>query len=1571
MLNVFWWTYLEVLVLETKEIQNLSEQEKTISLFEFIKELNKLKQKVVLNMRDYQWHINVSDIPCLPEYIQVFYRDRVEEENENENDILMSVRKPEFEECPTPNDIFKEWLVSGWNDFHNENAEVVSERNNIAEEIEKETSITNEVTERFEDVLERVEAYQAWKESRATWVNRQLIIERARKLFTDLYQLYFELQREAETEEMIVANGILRDSKNSEIIHPVLTHRVKLEYDAMENVITIHDTESSSELYSAMFQMMNEINLDAINNLNDDLRINDYHPLDRTSTPDFLKALVRQLSSNSIFSETGVPKEWSKKTRLLLCSEPCYIVRKRLDGTPKAIEKIIENIQQTGFVPAPIFDIVSGGKIEIPEDNGEESIAEQLAAVGGESVDILLSKEANKEQLEIAHRIEQYNAVLVQGPPGTGKTHTIANLMGHFLAQGKSVLVTSHTKKALNVLKEKVAPGLQDLCVSILDDSNLDMERSVDGITAYMSKTTSHEIQREMDQLARERKSIINQLADVRRKIFSILHQECNSIIYDGEDISPSRAAEFVRTHTKDLSYIPGKVKLNIPLPLTFEQLTKLYQSNQLVSESDEVELQVDLPDPARLLAPTVFEQIQLEVNSIKNRLCVIEKEKEWTICNHSNEKTIEVDAGLNKKYIFNYPKRDALEALLTYVQGFPAIDRWMELAAVDGKNGGSYRHRWELLIHQIEETCNYAESLVEEQLGTEIIFDQPENTNSIKNAFEELKLVISADGKIPMMTKLFHKEYITAHESVKINGKFAQSAKDCNLIIHAIELKSLREKCATYWDALLTMQGAPRFMDLDTSEPERVASKWVSSIQKYLNWYQNEYAELNNKLSVVGFSSEQIFAVNSLDSDMVATSKVLSAVENTIPQLCEICSLILDLSEKENILLQNKMQLSADKRVTSILCKELVNAITNQDFEKYRDEFSELEKMYGKYELQRNRIEMLNKLQQVAPQWAEAIQKREGIHGEFTVPNTIEEAWKWKQLSGIIEEITKAPFIELQEDSLRLSKEYRTVTAEYAAKCAWYHLLRKTEADIDMKQALQGWKQTIKRIGKGTGKMAPRLKAKARELMSKCQGAVPCWIMPINRALDNLNPKENQFDIVIIDEASQSDISSLAILYMGKKLIIVGDDKQVSPMAVGMDISKMNALEQMYLQDKIPNAHLYNAKTSIYDIAATTFQPLMLREHFRCVPEIIGFSNMLSYDYKIKPLRDASSSTLLPAVVNYRVANGHRMGKLKTNPNEAEMIVALMKACIEQNEYQGKTFGVISLLGDDQVKLIQREIEQEIDAKDIIERHILCGNSANFQGDERDVIFLSLVDSGDENGPLPMLDFGADDARRKRYNVATSRARDQLWVVHSLDAANDLKPNDLRKMLIDYATNPHALEAQHIENEAHSESPFEAAIANTLTDRGYHLIQQWEVGAYRLDMVVVCGEKKVAIECDGERWHSGEEKIREDMERQTILERLGWSFIRIRGSEYYSTPEKTIERVISELTTYGIKPENTSESKYAVEHNSELLNRVKFRATALLEEKHDEDGAIDIETIQAALGHDMKPVQLVIPGLD
>ena len=1350
--------------------------------------------------------------------------------------------------------------------------------------------------------------------------------------------------------ELVVADGFIRDRTISELDHPILTRRVKIRHDAIKNTIYIEDTDVDTELYTVMFQEMQGINLACINHLRDDLYQNAYHPLDRNDLPIFFKTFVHQLSSESFYSENSVIDNGQKKERILLYRNPCYILRKRMDGTLKAIEQIIEHISETGEVPAPIGDIVKGGKIDIPENVGIPSIEEQLAAVGGESIDVLLSKEANKEQLEIARRIERYNAVLVQGPPGTGKTHTIANLMGHFLAQGKSVLVTSQTQKALSVLKEKVVPGLQNLCVSVLDDSNVDMEKSIDGITSYMAQTTSVEVKRELELWEQKRRGIINQLAATRKKLFAIINQECHCIVYNGEEISPSAAAAYVKENSENLSFIPGVVQLYEPLPLSFTELTELYRSNNIISVQEEKEFEHDIPDPEKLINPEEFEEKCNALNSARARLNIISENNQWQIQNLLAEQKILVN-GTFGQIMVEYPSVQAVEQLKQYVSTFSRIEPWMNHCVADGRKGGTYKELWIQLVKQIEKTCAYAEEFVTKRFGNEIVIlnTEPE----FYNAMHQLRDKYNQGGKIGKLSLFLNKQLEVALNGATVNGQKPQNAEECNLILCTLEMESMRKQCAFYWNDLIAKHGVPLFQELDCDEPERIAANYIPLIQRYLEWFSNEYEVLKMYMAEVGIPCDIVFRYSPIDSELASTEKILLALRHEIPELCDVFEVVKSILDVQTALQNNQIVLQTGERVYSDECRALLSAAETYDTAAYRNSYIALENTYAKIRLKQKRDEYLSRLASVAPQWAKSIRNREGIHGDATLPGNIDEAWRWKQYSGIIEKIVEEPFSELQKQSLSLSKEYRKVTAKFAEKSAWYHLLRRTECDISMKQALQGWKLTVKKIGKGTGKNAPMYRAKARELMAECQKAVPAWIMPIGKALESLNPRTNKFDIVIIDEASQSDISSLAILYMGKKLIIVGDDKQVSPMAVGVQVDKMNILKEMYIADKIPNAHLYDAKTSIYDIAATTFQPLMLHEHFRCVPEIIKFSNWLSYDFKIKPLRDSSNSILLPAVVNYRVANGERIGK--TNPNEAKTLVALLKACLEQPEYAGKSFGVISLMGNEQVKKLQEEIFKQIDAKECSERKILCGNASHFQGDERDVIFLSVVDCANGEGPVTKQGFGVDDSYRKRYNVAASRAKDQLWVVDSLDPANDLKPGDIRKTLIEFSLNPESIHMQNAQIEEKAESPFEAAVAKYLTVRGYHLIQQWEVGAYRLDMVVVCGRKKIVIECDGERYHSGEDKIREDMERQTILERLGWRFIRIRGSEYYQNPEKTMERVITVLTDAGITPEDVRIHQEMEGRNTELLQRIKQRAYALLQEN---DGASEgeMDTIAAAL---------------
>ncbi|MGB4438014.1 MAG: AAA domain-containing protein, partial [Sedimentibacter sp.] len=461
---------------------------------------------------------------------------------------------------------------------------------------------------------------------------------------------------------------------------------------------------------------------------------------------------------------------------------------------------------------------------------------------------------------------------------------------------------------------------------------------------------------------------------------------------------------------------------------------------------------------------------------------------------------------------------------------------------------------------------------------------------------------------------------------------------------------------------------------------------------------------------------------------------------------------------------------------------------------------------------------------------------------------------------------------------------------------------------------------------------------------MVECQSAVPVWVMTINKALESLKPSMNKFDIVIIDEASQSDVSALPILYLAKKIIIVGDDEQVSPSAVGVEQDKINAVQDMFIKNLIANYHLYDLKTSIYDLASTTFSNIMLKEHFRSVPDIIGYSNKLSYNYKIKPLRDDSSSILKPATISFRV-NGVRENHRKINKVEADNIVALMLACIEQPEYEGKTFGAISLLGDAQAKLINETAIQKMNLKDYEQRKIMCGNASQFQGDERDVIFISLVDNNEGEGPLRLTGEGAEKSTKQRYNVAVSRAKDQVWVVHSLDIYNDLKNGDMRRDLLEYINSPRSFRQLIESSDKNSESEFEKQVCRKLISKGYHINQQWEVGAYRIDIVAICGDKKIAIECDGDRYHSGEDKIIDDIRRQTILERLGWRFIRIRGSEYFRYPEETMDRVFANLEKYEIFPETIlTDTVTKDDTNNYLFNRIKIRAFQILQEWEEDN---------------------------
>ena len=142
-------------------------------------------------------------------------------------------------------------------------------------------------------------------------------------------------------------------------------------------------------------------------------------------------------------------------------------------------------------------------------------------------------------------------------------------------------------------------------------------------------------------------------------------------------------------------------------------------------------------------------------------------------------------------------------------------------------------------------------------------------------------------------------------------------------------------------------------------------------------------------------------------------------------------------------------------------------------------------------------------------------------------------------------------------------------------------------------------------------------------------------------------------------------------------------------------------------------------------------------------------------------------------------------------NVPEADAIVDQIAACMADSRYANATMGAISLQGGTQARLIERKLHESVDAGEIEKRRLICGDSYAFQGDERDIVFLSMVAAAtDENGEGRRIGILSDSSARQRFNVAVSRARDQLWLFHTADL-HTLSDKCIRRRLLSYMLNP------------------------------------------------------------------------------------------------------------------------------------------------------------------------------------
>jgi len=1403
-----------------------------IALYQYIAEVVKSIKTEKKDIHNEEWCYFLED---LPKYSGVTL-NYLDNKNNLANQKILQIEKLPFLEPLAIDKELLEWISGDWTDYK-------SPIKLLSEKIIKENDASKvvNISKKEKEVLEKL------LKDRKLWVEEQKKIEVVRKLFDTLYNKYLVLDRDSDSLELVFANGLVR-VPNEDICYPILLKKANFTIDTEKNIISITDSSDNDlitqELYLNFLAEVENINLDNVFYLEDKILENNIHPISKNEIiKDFFREFIHNLNPRAQFIEDTDKN--NKENVITIEWKPILFIRKKDDGKVEAINNIIKNIENGGEIPEYLSELV--GII-----GSDKKTIEQVP-------DILFTKETNNEQIEIIKSLYSHRAVVVQGPPGTGKTHTIANLLGHFLAEGKN--------DQRNELKEDIK--------------------------------------------------------NIKRKIFNIKYQESHPIIYNNESITLKEAGEFLRKNQRELDRIPGVVSSGVPCPINNENLAFLKSGyKKSVSKEEEKEIKLGLNKISDFWTLEELKELFETKEEITSRLDLLLKDRNYRIDDnlfYIDDKTI-----IDLEKFKNYPDIDKI-----IPEDLKTVEDWKRDVCIAGSENSGDRKIWLSFIKDIRRLYDLT-NMTKDQLFKKDVVYKDIDVSTAKKLITALKKGIEKPGFF--FKHRLRKARREISDKVTINNRILETLYDCNVALEYTNLTELKENTKNTWDILMT--GTTLTDKENNKNLYKQLYSYAEQMEYLLNWYDREKKSFLHKIENAGFEKIDFNKTEGSPIHVDEINQILDFIP-TLEELITIGKVALEYREiykKRSDYLEKIENLIKDH---SPLGKEIENAVLNEDTDKYSKTLEKLRVLSEKEVLYKKYKTLLNDVKTVASSWGDELEN--GLFNDKI--ENIYNVWRYKQISQKLKELAEKPYATLQADILEKSEELKNLTIELVTKKTWYNIVKFLEEkdNLAISQALKGWKQTIQKIGKGTSKNSNLHKKHAKEKMLLCQKVVPAWIMPLNKVFDTLNPVENKFDIVIIDEASQSDISSLILLYMAKKVIIVGDDKQVSPSDVGVNIDKINMFRRKYIKGKVANDDLYGIRASLYSIVSTTFQPISLREHFRSVPEIIGYSNKTSYDNQILPLRDSNSSILKPAIIDYKVA-GKRDEKNKINKIEAETIVSLIEACLAMKEYKNSTFGVISLLGDEQAELIQNLIVQRIPATEIENHKILCGNSASFQGDERDVIFISLVDSSEENKSLRLVGEGVEGATRKRYNVAISRAKDQLWIVHSIDK-NALKEGDLRKELFEYidSLKENTFEKSAIENSTASD--FENEVARHLLEKNYNIKQKWKVGSYDIDMVAIYDDKKIAIECDGKTLNHTEEEVIANLEEQEILERCGWEFIRVRASEYFRNPEKAIKDLIIQLDDKGVYPNH----KEVYSDKNELLNNIKSEVLELMEKYEEE----------------------------
>ena len=1152
------------------------------------------------------------------------------------------------------------------------------------------------------------------------------------------------------------------------------------------------------------------------------------------------------------------------------------------------IRRLKKKVEEATSLPSVIRSFVEHGDSTVRVRPEQPFRGLSTSDGGSNAMELFFPMAYNDEQVSIIQKLHANDGVVVQGPPGTGKTHTIANVICHYLAQGKRVLVTAKSESALAVLQEKLPESVRPLSVALLSDERDGMKQFEHSIQTIASSVASINPTRAAANIAAAEEKL-NQLhakiSHVDRTVSAYASKHMQRCQFQGREVMPEEMAKLVlqdaqahewfddeRPATKD-GLLPfddaavialrrarmavgadlGYLACSLPAAEAFPVWADLLGLHRDLVKAKSIEASVTQGDILALLDSRLetFEKAQALVQFLEDRMALKAK--------LAGTRQPELDT-LAKRFADMQPGDPVLQALLEVVADVRKLER----------------QRRDLVAKAV---------------------NVPADTELNDDVADALTRLVGGKSAFALPFGKGDARKLVA--AVTVTGAAPSSKGDWELVQETLTWRTETRKVLARWNSLSAEFGlaAP---DPGVEAGFKKVALWQSGIEDVRLLTFDFDAKLHSRL-------EEVFGKRTADRMWAGGETFVASAYSSLQAHVDKGRLAYAMKRVQELVRKLEGHRGG---IVDQLRKFLSESLGRPAADE-----AELQATWLALQAELSRLTaLLPSLQEIsrvttaieaagASKWAKRLRTQAASADmDAITPANWLDAWNWRQAVMFLDAIDGHHKVrELFDERKALTTALARTYQELVAEKTWLGVFHNSPDSV--RQALQAYLNAVQAMGAGTGVRAVRHRKSARDAMVRAYQAVPCWVLPQWRVSETIPPDVGLFDLVVIDEASQSDIWALPALLRGKKVLVVGDHKQVSPSAVGTAEEKIKELVSRFLTNQ-PHGSEMTPDKSIYDLARVVFagNSVMLKEHFRCVPAIIEFSNREFYQGDIRPLRVPKANERLdPPLVDVFVKGGYRKGDV--NDLEAKAIVDEIESILADPLFEGRSIGVVTLLGTSQAALIHEMVSERISPVDVVARKIAIGPPPVFQGRERDIMLVSMVLGPGDRAAANRADM------HQRFNVALSRARDRMYLFRSV-GETEFREDTLNGKVISHFKQPFRQDAKKVQAlRERCESGFEFEMFDELVKRGFRVEPQVACGGYRIDFVVEGNEgRRLAIECDGDHFH-GPGQWQDDMVRQRVLERAGWTFWRCFASSFVRRREAVVADLMQTLHKLGIEP--------------------------------------------------------------